>query len=102
MTVALRDLTGTVVVVTGAGSGIGAATARQLLEAGASVVATDLDADRIAPLVDAFGDRVVAVGADAGLPESAVAVLEAAVKTFGRVDSVVANAGVGFFGGVLD
>lgn len=102
MTVQLRDLTDTVVAVTGAGSGIGAATARQLLDAGARVVVSDLDPDRLASLVSAFGERVVAVGGDAGVPESAVALLEAGVKAFGRVDSVVANAGVGFYGGVLD
>jgi NADP-dependent 3-hydroxy acid dehydrogenase YdfG len=102
MAVELRDLSETVVVVTGAGSGIGAATARQLLEAGALVVASDLDADRVKPLTRDHGDRVVAVGADACLAESSIALLDAAVETYGRVDSVVANAGVGFYGGILD
>lgn len=102
MTVHLRDLSDTVVAVTGAGAGIGAATARQLLDSGAKVVASDLDADRIGPLAERYGDRVVAVGGDAGNPDSAVGLLDAGADAFGRVDSVVANAGVGFYGGVLD
>lgn len=102
MTVHLRDLSDTVVAVAGAGSGIGAATARQLLDSGAKVVASDLNADRIGPLIDTYGDRVVAVGGDVGNPDSAVDLFDAGADAFGRVDSVVANAGVGFYGGVLD
>jgi NAD(P)-dependent dehydrogenase (short-subunit alcohol dehydrogenase family) len=102
MAVELRDLTETIIVVTGAGSGIGAATARQLLGAGALVVASDLDADRVEPLIREHGDRVVAVGADASLAASSNALLDAAIENYGRVDSVVANAGVGFYGGILD
>jgi NADP-dependent 3-hydroxy acid dehydrogenase YdfG len=102
MSVELRDLRETVVVLTGAGSGIGAATARQLLNAGARVVASDLDASRIDPLVSDYGDQVTAVEADAGQAESAAALLDTAEQACGRVDSVIANAGVGFYGGVLD
>ena len=65
------------------------------------MVACDLDADRTAPLFGTYGDRVVAVGADAGLPESAATLLDTASAAFGRVDSVVANAHVGFYGGIL-
>lgn len=102
MTSDLRDLRDTVVAVTGAGSGIGAATARQLLDCGACVVASDLTADRLDSLHDAYGDRVVAVGGDAGDPKVAARLLDAGADAFGQVHSVVANAGVGFYGGVLD
>ncbi|CAN5423337.1 SDR family NAD(P)-dependent oxidoreductase [soil metagenome] len=102
MSVHLRDLRDTVVGITGAGSGIGAATARQLLDAGALVVASDLDPGRIEPLVARYPNRVVSVGGDVGVPDSAARLLDAAIAAFGRLDSVVANAGVGFYGGVLD
>lgn len=98
-----RDLHGTVVVVTGAGAGIGRATARALLEAGAHVVAGDRSEAPLHDLVAEWGgDRVVAVGADVGLAASATTLVEAGVRRWGRVDSVVANAGVGSFGGLLD
>lgn len=103
MTAESRDLAGTVVVVTGAGSGIGAATARLLLESGARVVAGELRPERLADLVAEWGgDRVVAVGADVGDPEACAALVAAGAERWGRVDSVVANAGVGYFGGLLD
>jgi len=102
MTLETRDLSGQVVVLTGAGSGIGAATADQLLDAGAFLVAGDLHPDRLRRLEESYGDRVQVVPGDVGLPESARALIAAGASRWGRVDSVVANAGVGFFGGVLD
>ncbi|GAB3617718.1 SDR family NAD(P)-dependent oxidoreductase [Okibacterium endophyticum] len=98
----LRDLHDAVIVVTGAGSGIGAVTARQLLSAGARVVAGELYPDRLSELADEYGDRVVVVGGDVGKPETAEALISAGVEAWGRVDSVIANAGVGYFGSVLD
>jgi len=56
-----RSLQDTVVVVTGAGGGIGGATARLALEAGAKVVAGDIREDAVRPLLDEFGaDRLPA------------------------------------------
>ncbi|KRE60235.1 SDR family oxidoreductase [Nostocoides sp. Soil756] len=98
-----RDLTGTVVVVTGAGGGIGGATARLAVEAGARVVAGDVRGDALTPLVDELGaDRVVPVVGDVRDEATADALVAAGTEAFGRVDSVVANAAVGFYGGVLD
>jgi NADP-dependent 3-hydroxy acid dehydrogenase YdfG len=103
MSANLRPLADTVVVVTGAGSGIGAATARLLLDAGAHVVAGELQPERLEPLVTEWGGgRVAAVGADVRDPTASEALIAAGVAAWGRVDSVVANAGVGYFGGVLD
>lgn len=98
----LRDLRGSVVVLTGAGSGIGAATARLLLEGGANLVAGELYPERLDSLVAEFGDRVRVVGGDVGDPLTSAALIAAALGAWGRVDSVIANAGIGFFGGVLD
>lgn len=103
MTSELRDLAGTVVVVTGAGSGIGAAITTALLEAGANVVAGELYPERLDRFVAGWGDdRFVAVAADVRSPEAAAALIAGGVDRWGRVDSIVANAGVGFFGGALD
>lgn len=98
-----RDLAGTVVVVTGAGGGIGGATVRLAVEAGARVVAGDVRADVLGPLVDELGaERVITVIGDVRKEATADALVAAGVEAFGRVDSVVANAAVGFYGGVLD
>ena len=97
-----RSLDGTVVVVTGAGGGIGGATARGLLEAGARVVAGDLRAEALEPLLAAGGERVATVVGDVRAEATADALVARGVEAFGRVDSAVANAAVGFYGGLLD
>ncbi len=98
-----RSLQDTVVVVTGAGGGIGGATARLALEAGAKVVAGDVREDAVQPLLDEWGaDRVAVATGDVRQEASGDALVAAGVAAFGRVDSVVANAGVGFYGGLLD
>ena len=103
MTVPTRALTDTVVVVTGAGGGIGGATVRLALEAGARVVAGDLREEALAGLRDEHGaDRLAVVVGDVRKQQTADALVAAGVEAFGRVDSVVANAAVGFYGGVLD
>lgn len=107
MNVQLRDLTDQVVVVTGAGSGIGLATTLQLLEQGARVVAGELRPERLDSVVAQWGaqagaERIVVVAADITDPAASDALVAAGVAAWGRVDSVVANAGVGFFGGLLD
>jgi NAD(P)-dependent dehydrogenase (short-subunit alcohol dehydrogenase family) len=91
----LRDA---VVVVTGAGGGIGAATARALLQAGARVVAGDLRPEPLADLREQWGDQVAIGVGDVGDPATADTLVATAVQTWGRLDAVVANAGVGHFG----
>jgi 3-oxoacyl-[acyl-carrier protein] reductase len=99
----VRDIKDTVVVVTGAGSGIGLATATALLESGAKVVAADIKPESLDQLVTKFGNNnVIAVGADARSPRDNDAIIEAGVKTWGKVESIVCNAGIGFYGGLLD
>jgi NADP-dependent 3-hydroxy acid dehydrogenase YdfG len=98
-----RDLTGTVVAVTGASSGIGAATARLLGEAGARVVLGARRVDRLHALVPEIGeDRALAVKLDVQSPGQCRAFVEQVVSRFGRLDSLVANAGIGLYGGIED
>jgi NADP-dependent 3-hydroxy acid dehydrogenase YdfG len=90
-----RPLTGRTAVVTGATSGIGAATARRLAADGAAVAIVGRRADRLRDLADELGaDGVIPVAADVSDPASVTAAAEAIHRDLGRVDLVVANAGV--------
>jgi NAD(P)-dependent dehydrogenase (short-subunit alcohol dehydrogenase family) len=90
------DLTGQAAVVTGAGSGIGLATARALLEAGASVIAADIREDRL----QAMGQRLERYGPirtmreDVHDPESGARLAQAALQEFARLDILVNSAGI--------
>lgn len=98
-----RSLVDTVIVVTGAGGGIGGAICRLALEAGARVVAGDLRLERLQSLRAEWGaDRVVLREGDIRDEAAAESLIAAGVEAFGRVDSVVANAGIGFYGGIMD
>ena len=99
----LTDLTGSVVAITGASAGIGRETALLLAEAGANVVLGARRVERLAELVARIGaDRALAVPLDVRDAESNRAFTAAAVERFGRLDTLVANAGMGVYGGILD
>lgn len=86
------ELDGRVHLVTGGGSGIGAAGARRFAAAGARVVVADRDGDRARAVADdCSGLAVVCDVADEGSVHSAV---DEAVRTFGRLDGAWANAGI--------
>src|SRR5699024_5571612 len=99
------QLTDTTAVVTGAAGGIGASAAAALLERGARVMATDLDAERLqvtaGNLQRDFPGRVAYQAADATSQSDIDAVIAASDDAFGSVDVWVANAGV-FSGFGLD
>ena len=98
-----RDLTGTVVAITGATAGIGAAAARQLVEAGANVAVGGRRQERLDELVAELGDdRVVGVVCDVRDPADNAALFAAALEKGGRHHSVVPNAGIGMYGAILD
>lgn len=98
-----RDLAGTVVAITGATAGIGAAATRLLVEAGAKVAVGGRRQERLDELVAELGeDRVVGVVCDVRRPEDNAALVAAALDTWGRLDSIVPNAGIGMYGGILD
>jgi NAD(P)-dependent dehydrogenase (short-subunit alcohol dehydrogenase family) len=89
---------GKIAVVTGGASGIGAACAATLAREGAKVVVTDIDDARGRAVVDAIrgaGGEAVYRHQDVSLEEGWPEVIEAAEKGFGRLDVMVANAGIG-------
>jgi NADP-dependent 3-hydroxy acid dehydrogenase YdfG len=98
-----RSIEGTVVAITGASAGIGAATATALVAAGARVAVSARRADRLAKLVSELGDdRVVPVAGDVRDPALNDTLVAAAVSKWGRLDTMVANAGIGAYGGIMD
>ncbi len=90
-------LQGSAVVVTGAGSGIGAAAARRLAAAGVSVVLAGRRAAMLRQTAEAIeqdGGRALCVPADLADPASPGRIIDAAVESFGRVDGLVNNAAI--------
>lgn len=88
---------GKVVVITGASSGLGEATARYLSTRGAIVVLGARRVDRIQSLADELtrnGSKAIALATDVTRHEDVKALVDAAVKTFGRIDVLINNAGV--------
>lgn len=83
-----------VAVVTGASSGIGAATARRLAADGANVALIARRADRVQAVANEIGDRALALVADVADEDAVATAGREVADRFGRVDLVVANAGV--------
>jgi 3-oxoacyl-[acyl-carrier protein] reductase len=92
------DFAETAVVVTGAGAGMGRATARLFAEHDANVVAVDIDGDAVTATVDSIADsgegRAVAATADVSDTDDVQRVVELAVEEFGAIDVLHNNAGV--------
>lgn len=98
-------LDGTVAIVTGASSGIGAATAQRLAAEGATVLAAARRLDRLEELVaeiNASGGTAHAVQCDVADRDQAVELVESTVAAHGRLDTLVNNAGVMLLGPILD
>jgi 3-oxoacyl-[acyl-carrier protein] reductase len=90
-------LTGRAAVVTGAGRGIGRGHCLHLARAGAAVVVNDVDGDEAAKVVAeiaAEGGRAVASSADVGSRKGCEETVGQCVGAFGRIDALVANAGI--------
>ena len=89
-------LDGKIAIVTGAGRGIGAATARAMGEAGANVVLASRTAEQleaVAADVRAFGGQALVVPTDVNENANIEALAHATIEEFGRIDIVVNNAG---------
>lgn len=83
------------VIITGSASGIGAETVRLFLEAGANVIAVDLQQPPCPePLQQKNGSRVKCVHGDVAVEATARESVEVAMKTFGTVDVLINNAGI--------
>lgn len=99
------DLTGRVALVTGAGSGIGRATALMLGAAGARVALVERDAARLQAVAEEAGGRAIAVEPIAADVAARGAMDQAVARTLARwdaLDVVVANAGISPYGSVLE
>jgi NAD(P)-dependent dehydrogenase (short-subunit alcohol dehydrogenase family) len=85
-----------VAVITGAARGIGRACAERFLVEGAKVAIADVDAARLHDTAAAIGtpDKVLAVVTDVARKEQVVALIDAAVRRFGRIDIMINNAGI--------
>ncbi|MBS0381237.1 MAG: SDR family oxidoreductase, partial [Proteobacteria bacterium] len=89
------NIQGKVVVITGASSGLGAETARHLVKAGAKVALGARRLDRLQALVKELGEaNATAFKVDVTEREQVQAFVEHAVKTFGRIDVMINNAGL--------
>jgi NADP-dependent 3-hydroxy acid dehydrogenase YdfG len=101
----MSGINGKVVAVTGASSGIGAATARLLAERGAAVVLGARRTERLAELAEditARGGRAVTSATDVTRRADLERLVDRAVATFGRLDVLVSNAGISKIGPMAD
>lgn len=98
----MGDIAGSVVAITGASSGIGAAAARALVAEGAKVVIGARRGDRLKALVDELDGAAIAVEMDVRSSDDSKRLVAAAIEAHGKLDTIVANAGIGVYGGIMD
>jgi 3-oxoacyl-[acyl-carrier protein] reductase len=98
----MSSLTGKVAFVTGGSRGIGLATAKALVAGGASVAITGTDQGRVNDAVAALGKNALGIRADVRQYSEVEAALAQTVSTFGGLDILINNAGVGVFRAVSE
>lgn len=89
------DYKGKTVLVTGAASGIGEATAIALSQRGANVICADIDADGVAQTVSTIGDGASSIVTDLGDPSASAKLVDQAYERVGHLDLIFSNAGIG-------
>ena len=98
-------LEGKVALITGAGAGIGRATAELFAGEGASIAVADYDeaaAQRTCAAISTRGGNAIALQVDVSQPDQVDAMVQATVQAFGGIDILFNNAGVLIFGAVVD
>lgn len=89
-----RVLAGKVAIITGASSGIGAATARALAREGCRLALAARSADRLRALADELGSQALAVPTDVTVGDQVARMVAQTLEHYGRVDVLFANAGI--------
>jgi meso-butanediol dehydrogenase / (S,S)-butanediol dehydrogenase / diacetyl reductase len=86
-----------VAIITGAGSGIGLATAKMLHEAGIAIVGVGRDPAKLTTLAETLGntERLATLSADVTVDDAPQAIVNLALDRFGRIDFLINNAGIG-------
>lgn len=103
MTYNLQSISSKVCLITGATSGIGREIALQLSQRGVLLVLNARNASELGLLVSLIGpEKALAIPGDCSDPTVAKEMVEMAISKFSRIDIIIANAGVGFFGSILD
>jgi NAD(P)-dependent dehydrogenase (short-subunit alcohol dehydrogenase family) len=99
----MTSINGKVAFITGGANGVGAEVGRRLHDKGANVVLTDLDESLLKAVAARLGeDRVLTVVADVRDFAAMQTAADQAIERFGGIDIVMANAGIGVFGTVLN
>jgi NAD(P)-dependent dehydrogenase (short-subunit alcohol dehydrogenase family) len=91
---ARRDFTGKVILVTGAGGGLGAALCRRFAAEGARIAAMDLDGERLDAIVATLPDGTLAIAGNIVDPAACQAAIDQTVAKFGALDGLINNAGI--------
>ena len=90
----MERLSGRVAVVTGAAQGLGAALAQRLAHEGCAVVLADIDGDAAERTAASIGEPALGLRADVTSAADCAAMVDRAVAAFGRLDILIANAGI--------
>lgn len=96
------DFAGRVVIVTGSASGIGRSAASLFSELGARVVVADVNPDQAREVASALNSACIGVGVDVSDSAQVQAMIDVVIATYGRIDVLCNNAGIGFRGAVTE
>jgi ribitol 2-dehydrogenase len=96
-----QSLNGKIAIVTGASSGIGRAVAYELAKHGVKQVLTARSKDRLVALADDLDTEAMIVAADMTSPKDIRSIVEQAIAEFGRIDILLANAGIYISGDII-